>query len=55
MLVTKPGVVVVPSDYNPITTDTLIKNGVKVHSAALLHLTKAVGATHCMALQIEKC
>ena len=54
MLVTKPGVVIMPSDYNPITADTLTKNGVMVYSAALLHLTKAVGATHCMALQIEK-
>lgn len=54
MLVTKPGTAVVPLDYNPITAETLTKNGVKVYSAALSHLTKAVGATHCMALQIEK-
>ena len=54
MLVTKPGAVIVPSDYNQVTTDTLTKNGVTANSAALLHLTKAVGATHCMALQIEK-
>ncbi len=54
MLVIKPGVVIAPSDYNPVTTDILTKNGVTVYSAALSHLTKAVGATHCMTLQIEK-
>jgi N-dimethylarginine dimethylaminohydrolase len=54
MMGVKPGVVVAPSDYNPETTASLINDGITVHSAKLIHLTQAVGATHCMGLQTQK-
>lgn len=54
LLVLGHGRVVVPSDYNPITTETLSKLGISVQSAGLSHLTNAVGAAHCMVLQLDK-
>tara|TARA_Y100000310_G_scaffold204590_1_gene204830 strand:+ start:1439 stop:2539 length:1101 start_codon:yes stop_codon:yes gene_type:complete len=54
MLVVAPKTVIVASDYNPKTTAKLQNNGVQVYSAKLEHLTQAVGATHCMALQTVK-
>lgn len=54
MLVVEPGTVIIPSDYNHKTKAILDQQGVKTYSAQLSHLTKAMGATHCMVLQIEK-
>mgnify|MGYP001267038080 CR=1 FL=1 len=54
MLVTKPGVLIVPSDYNHKTNGKLHSDLITLYSAKLEHLTQAVGATHCMILQTIK-
>jgi len=52
--VIKPGTVIVPSDYNPVTTQTLKGEKINFYSAKLSHLTNAVCATHCMFLPLEQ-
>ncbi|MCB9362868.1 hypothetical protein H6504_05515, partial [Candidatus Woesearchaeota archaeon] len=54
MVLVRPGLVVVPSGYNAQTRSLLQRHQIGVVDADMRYITNAVGATHCMTLQLKK-